>query len=240
MSQISKYGVLALDKAKQLIVASYQFPINLSQESTSFNAFFYGHKQMCQRHGRLSFHEHHLTQLEKLVNRGAPISRMNYEDLRKNPIHCSSIYDFYSRIGYDYKHQQYLPQGVGIIALRNGKAAVNQRTQTKALQGYWQFAGGTIEKHELPQEAAQREFKEECGLDIPMERFEIIGSDLRTNPYPYLGHVVVAHLQPGENIRNTEPHKHTPWKWLTPTQISKLKMIPGTTEYLQRALATAQ
>ena len=130
-----------------------------------------------------------------------------------------------------------VPHGVGIIVIKNGKLAVSKRLQAKKMTGYWQFPGGSIEPRETPEQAAQRELKEETGLDLPVERFHKLGRDFRTNPYTYVGHAFAVYLGPDENVKNMEKDKMTDWEWICREDLYKLQMILGTKKYVKPALA---
>jgi 8-oxo-dGTP diphosphatase len=59
--------------------------------------------------------------------------------------------------------------GAGALILENGKLLLIRRG-AKPGQGRWSIPGGLVELGELVQNAVVREVKEECGLDIEVER----------------------------------------------------------------------
>lgn len=59
--------------------------------------------------------------------------------------------------------------GAGALILENGKLLLIKRG-AKPGQGRWSIPGGLVELGELVQDAVVREVKEECGLDIEVER----------------------------------------------------------------------
>lgn len=59
--------------------------------------------------------------------------------------------------------------GAGALILENGKLLLIKRG-AKPGQGRWSIPGGLVELGELVQNAVVREVKEECGLDIEVER----------------------------------------------------------------------
>lgn len=59
--------------------------------------------------------------------------------------------------------------GVGALIFQNGKLLLVRRG-AKPGQGRWSIPGGLVELGERVHEAVVREVKEECGLDIEIER----------------------------------------------------------------------
>lgn len=59
--------------------------------------------------------------------------------------------------------------GVGALIVKNGKLLLIKRA-AKPGQGRWSIPGGLVELGERVQDAVVREVKEECGLDIEVER----------------------------------------------------------------------
>lgn len=57
--------------------------------------------------------------------------------------------------------------GVGIIAFHDNAVLLVQRGK-EPLRGEWSIPGGAIEVDESTRDAAQREFREECGGDIEL------------------------------------------------------------------------
>jgi len=127
-----------------------------------------------------------------------------------------------------------LPVGVAILVVKEDRIAVNQRIGTIKHRDQWQFPGGTVNPAEPVLTAAQRELGEETGLWLALERFQYLGSDLRTEPYVYTGHAFLVLLEPGENLRNCEPEKHSDWVWVTREELEKLDMLPGTAVYAEQ------
>lgn len=59
--------------------------------------------------------------------------------------------------------------GVGALIIKDGKLLIVKRA-AKPGQGKWSLPGGLVELGERVQDAVIREVKEECGLDIEVER----------------------------------------------------------------------
>ncbi|MFA5364736.1 MAG: NUDIX hydrolase [Candidatus Bathyarchaeia archaeon] len=72
--------------------------------------------------------------------------------------------------------------GIGIVIVKNGKLVLIKRGAQPAL-GEWSFPGGVVELGETVRDAAVREAKEECGLDVelvtglPMDVYDILDTD---------------------------------------------------------------
>jgi 8-oxo-dGTP diphosphatase len=60
---------------------------------------------------------------------------------------------------------------VGAVLMEKDKVLCAKRGEEKTLPGKWEFPGGKIEEGESPQEALQREIKEEMNCDIKVEKF---------------------------------------------------------------------
>ncbi|MGD8505332.1 MAG: NUDIX hydrolase [Candidatus Bathyarchaeota archaeon] len=59
--------------------------------------------------------------------------------------------------------------GVGALLIKNGKLLLVRRG-AKPGQGKWSIPGGLVELGERTRDAVIREVKEECGLDVELER----------------------------------------------------------------------
>ena len=72
--------------------------------------------------------------------------------------------------------------GVGVVIVDCGKLVLVKRGAEPAL-GKWSFPGGAVELGEAVRDAAVREAKEECGLDVdlvdgvPMDVYDILKVD---------------------------------------------------------------
>ena len=98
--------------------------------------------------------------------------------------------DYYERkcsenIGGLWLRREYPGQpvvGVGVVIVECGKLVLVRRGGEPAL-GKWSFPGGAVELGEAVRDAAVREAKEECGLEVelvedtPMDAFDILTLD---------------------------------------------------------------
>lgn len=128
-----------------------------------------------------------------------------------------------------------MPRGVSVILYRDGKFCVSQRlAKITRLPGLWQFAGGHVESDEAPLAAAQRELREETGLDLWSERFTLIGIAGPLKGYngeSYMGYRYGVVLNANEEPACAEPDKHTAWTWITPQELLEHDMLQATKEY---------
>ena len=58
---------------------------------------------------------------------------------------------------------------VGAVIEKNGKILCAQRGHDKSLAGLWEFPGGKIEQNETPQQALEREIKEELLCEVSIK-----------------------------------------------------------------------
>ena len=56
------------------------------------------------------------------------------------------------------------------VVVRNGSILVARRKSGSHLEGLWEFPGGKLEPNESPEECLAREFKEELGVEISVDR----------------------------------------------------------------------
>jgi len=54
---------------------------------------------------------------------------------------------------------------------RNGKVLIARRRKGEAMEGFWEFPGGKIEKDETPEECLARELREELGIEVRVVGF---------------------------------------------------------------------
>ena len=94
-----------------------------------------------------------------------------------------------------------VPQIAAVFLVRNERVYLNRRGPgAETYADHWQNAGGKIEPGELPITAAQRETKEEAGLDFSPSRFIELGEVdcLSENGTPYRVFVFQVFLLPHE------------------------------------------
>lgn len=118
-------------------------------------------------------------------------------------------------------------------ALRLGeKIYLSQRMNTEEFIGYWQYAGGKVEKDENPINAAAREVNEETGLDLDVRRFYFNGS-ITGDPTTKCCYVYYVDLNEAEIPMRTE-NKSSDWVLLSYDDALKLRLMPGIAESIRR------
>jgi len=81
------------------------------------------------------------------------------------------------------RERRYIAHG---LLIRNGSLLLLHRKEGRYLGGYWDIPGGTVEDKEAPQDAAVREFQEETGLKVVVERELTRQSNIDTEGRPIL------------------------------------------------------
>jgi len=63
-----------------------------------------------------------------------------------------------------------------ILQNKEGQVLIARRKRGRALEGYWEFPGGKVERGESPEQSLKRELKEE--MDIEIEVTEYVGENV--------------------------------------------------------------
>lgn len=116
------------------------------------------------------------------------------------------------------------------------KVLVSKRLDpNRAFYGQWAAAGGDIELCELfmPVLAAQRELREECGIFLDMSKFRFVGAVTTSEAKHCLFYTVI--IPQDVEPENTEPHKHSPWQFVSVWDIDALDMPERTQKFIKKA-----
>lgn len=111
---------------------------------------------------------------------------------------------------------------VGAVIFEKGKILCAQRGKNMSLPLLWEFPGGKIEKGESPDEALQREIREEMLCEIT------VGEQVEHTVYEY--DFGIVHLTTFEcNLIEGKPvlTEHEDIKWLAPNELSLLDWAPA-------------
>lgn len=105
---------------------------------------------------------------------------------------------------------------------KDSKILITKRPADKQQGGFWEFPGGKLQSDETPQQALQRELREELDLEIEVGAiFEAVYH--RYDWGPVL--ILVYECRPlGEVIRNLEVDDH---RWLAVEQLSEYDLLPA-------------
>ena len=60
---------------------------------------------------------------------------------------------------------------VAALIVRDGRLLIARRPEGKHMAGRWEFPGGKLEKGESPEEAIEREIREELEIEVGIERY---------------------------------------------------------------------
>jgi 8-oxo-dGTP pyrophosphatase MutT (NUDIX family) len=131
-----------------------------------------------------------------------------------------------------------LQAGVGIILIDRHLTGVwmNQRLNgSRDHHGFYQVAGGTVEAHESPRDAAVRELWEETRIRTKPEDLSLViqGVYEKADRPQERYHSTQFALITGETPENTEPHKHTNWELVPWAKIPYKKTFGGIAEIFQ-------
>ncbi|MFP4617098.1 MAG: nucleotide triphosphate diphosphatase NUDT15 [Candidatus Paceibacterota bacterium] len=101
--------------------------------------------------------------------------------------------------------------GVGVMIIKDGKILLAKRRGSHG-EGEYAFPGGHLEHMESFASCAQREVKEECGIEINNIRFQYLANVTKYAPKHYVHIGLVADWKSGEP-KVLEPDKSESWNW---------------------------
>lgn len=105
--------------------------------------------------------------------------------------------------------------GIGVIFNHEGKLLIAKRPDDKMLGGLWEFPGGKQEKGETIEETIIREFEEEVGIHIHLEK-----------PYPPIKHAyshfkITLQAWRGRLISGeAQPKESSEIRWIEPDELT--------------------
>ena len=112
--------------------------------------------------------------------------------------------------------------GLGVLVWRDKKLLLGKRlfSDKKANQNFcWQFPGGHLEKNESVIECAQREVREETGLEIQaMRHLGFTNQTFTMAGCQYVTLLVSSEYKSGE-VQALEPDKCIDWQWFDYQQL---------------------
>ena len=117
---------------------------------------------------------------------------------------------------------------VAAVIVRNGKIFATQRGYGE-WKDWWEFPGGKIEPGESPEEALQREIREELAIDIA------IGRLLTTVDYDYPDFHLTMHCYLCHLKDDIQPYllEHEAARWLGKDNLEEVKWLPADVEVIK-------
>lgn len=118
--------------------------------------------------------------------------------------------------------------------MNDGKVLAAQRPLNKNMGGFWEFPGGKIEHGESPQEALQREIKEELECDISVREYITTTSFFNGVNLIELSTFVCSLEKQALTLK-----EHIQVKWLKPQELGYINWAPAdikTVEIIKKEL----
>lgn len=111
------------------------------------------------------------------------------------------------------------------------KILIARRKEGKSLGGFWEFPGGKIELGEKPEEALQRELKEEMNIEIE------VGEYFDTNVHDY-GKVVIKLIAYFAKIKSGTINliDHDKIEWVSKEEITNFNFAPADVPLVERLI----
>ncbi len=131
--------------------------------------------------------------------------------------------------------------GVGAVVINNRQVLLVRRAN-EPNRGQWSIPGGTVELGETLAQAAAREVREECGVEIEpgdvLATFDLIRRDPSGRlQYHYVLIDLAARYVSGEPMAGTDALEV---RWVEEAQFDQLDIIPRLLPVLRRALHPSQ
>ena len=117
---------------------------------------------------------------------------------------------------------------VAAVIVRNGKIFATQRGYGE-WKDWWEFPGGKIEPGESPEDALQREIREELSIDIAID------CHLTTVDYDYPDFHLTMHSYLCHLKDDIQPHllEHEAARWLGKENLEDVKWLPADVEAIK-------
>lgn len=130
--------------------------------------------------------------------------------------------------------------GVGAIVLHEGRVLLVRRGRPPAA-GKWSVPGGLLDLGETTPEAARREVREECGIDVRVEGLvgvldRVIRDDAGRVRYHW---VLVDYLARPASTELTVGDDAAEARWVALDEVEKLDTTEGLVDMIRRAAALA-
>jgi len=129
------------------------------------------------------------------------------------------------------KRPTWIPVVTGLLK-KNGLVLLGQRPVGNSLAGQWEFPGGKIEIGESPEQALERELREELGIDAEIGSLRLAN----THNYGEKGVLLLFFDVPFWKGEPKASH-HTELKWVKPDQIPEMEIPEANRRILNAILA---
>ncbi len=119
------------------------------------------------------------------------------------------------------------------VIWQEGKIFVARRKPEKSMGGYWEFPGGKIEEGESPEQALERELKEELGMQVAVEDY------FCTNLHSYESFAVELIAYKVRFISSSYTlMDHDAYEWKFPKELVEYKWAPADVPIFQKLVKT--
>lgn len=118
------------------------------------------------------------------------------------------------------------------VVIRNGRVLLTRRAEGQHLAGHWEFPGGKLEHGESPEEAVERECREECGIEV--EVADIL--DVTHYRYPEKDVLLLFYrcaLRAGE-VQHLQVADHA---WVAPSALDRYPLPPADERVVEKIRA---
>ena len=108
------------------------------------------------------------------------------------------------------------------VIIEDGRVLLTRRQEGQHLAGFWEFPGGKVEDGESPEEALERECREECGIEVAVA--EVL--DVTHHRYPQKDVLLLFYrceLRGGQ-VRHLEVADHA---WVAPSDLDRYALPPA-------------
>ena len=119
---------------------------------------------------------------------------------------------------------------VGAIIKDGDNYLIGQRSAHKSQGGLWKFMGGKIDPGETPEEALQRECREELALEI--EGARIIDSVIHEYPEKTIRLTLLECRPKAGSVPQALEHQAI--RWVTPEEMRTMPFCPADAELLSK------
>ncbi len=121
--------------------------------------------------------------------------------------------------------------------VKDGKILMVQRDEEECEDAHmkWEFPGGKVDFGETPEQAIEREFKEETGIEVKavklMPYVQTVYWDYEWGKQQTICFIFICEYV--KEVEYVKDHHVNKIAWYTPDEILKLQSLPGTEEIIE-------